>query len=334
MRASLRFFAALLWATASQAADEAFSRCARVENADERLACYDQVARRRETAPASPGSAHLTDTWKLGAEDAGPRQLADIVAYRPNYLIARWTSRPNSTPRSPATGRSTIEDRDRTEVKIQGSFKTELVSRAAFDRTGIDQALGHIGLDSARLWFAYTQKVNWQALNRGESRPISDANYEPELILTLGNGKLGDGFKLINLGLSHESNGLDPSEHRGWSRAYVQGGWDWQRFSVLARLWHVIPQSDDDNPNIRRYMGSGDVVPRYQTEGGYVMYAVLRANPSSRKGYAELNWATPVSRRLGGLKLHAQMTTGYGETLIDYNHRQTTIGLGLSFGDW
>jgi phospholipase A1 len=338
IRASIVLFPALLRATASQAADQELSRCQRLESPDERLACYDAAAGSREppadAAPSSPGVSWLTHAWKLRPEDAGVRQLADILAYRPSYVIARWTSRPNVTPRSPATGRSSIADRDRTEVKIQGSFKTELISRAAFDHTGVSQALGHIGLDSVRLWFAYTQKVEWQALNRGQSRPISDANYEPELILTLGTGKSGNGFKLVNLGLSHESNGLDPREHRGWSRAYAQGGWDWERFSLLARLWHVVPQSDDDNPNIRRYMGSGDLVPRYQSEGGYVTYAVLRANLSSHKGYTEINWATPVLKRFGGLKFHAQLTTGYGETLIDYNHHQTTVGVGVSFGDW
>jgi len=42
----------------------------------------------------------------------------------------------------------------------------------------------------------------------------------------------------------------------------------------------------------------------------------------------------PVLQRLGALKFQVQLSSGYGETLIDYNHRQATIGAGVSFGDW
>jgi len=33
-------------------------------------------------------------------------------------------------------------------------------------------------------------------------------------------------------------------------------------------------------------------------------------------------------------RFHVQLSSGYGETLIDYNHKQNTIGVGVSFGDW
>jgi phospholipase A1 len=48
----------------------------------------------------------------------------------------------------------------------------------------------------------------------------------------------------------------------------------------------------------------------------------------------QLDWATPLLAALGAARLHLQVSSGYGETLIDYNHNQTTVGVGVSFGNW
>jgi phospholipase A1 len=174
--------------------------------------------------------------------------------------------------------------------------------------------------------------------NHKASRPFRETNYEPEAILTLGTGNEGDGFKLVNLGWSHESNGQTGTQSRGWNRLYAQGGWEWDRLSLLARAWHRIPDTaqDDDNPDIKEYMGRGDLLARYQTAGGYVTRLLVRHNlrASPGRGFVQLEWATPLLDALGAARLHVQLSSGYGETLIDYNHKQTTIGIGVSFGDW
>src|SRR5882762_10209071 len=77
--------AALLPATSS--ADDGLARCARLENIDERLACYDELARATESpsggaVDASSSPSYLTGAWKLGAKDGGVRHLADILGYR------------------------------------------------------------------------------------------------------------------------------------------------------------------------------------------------------------------------------------------------------------
>jgi len=336
--AALVLLAAALLPAAS-GADDGLSRCARLEKTDERLACYDELARAAQAASGEPletlpRPSYLTRTWKLGPGDAGVRHLADILAYRPNYILLRWTDTPNDRPRSPATGRASLGELNHAELKLQASFKTELISREAFQQAGVTESLGHMGIHSVRLWFAHTQKLEWQVFNHGDSRPIRETNYEPEVILTLGTGNPGNGLKLINLGLTHESNGLGRDQHRGWSRMYAQAGWEWERLALLARAWRVIPSSDDDNPNIERYMGWGDIVARYQTAGGYVISGLIRRNVQTARGFLQLDAATPVRGYLGALKLHLQLSHGYGETLLDYNHKQTTIGVGVSYGDW
>ena len=342
MSRTLILAGALLFCTQGMA-QEGLARCAKLENIDARLACYDELARTTETragvpVDTSPTPSHLSEAWKLGRKQAGPRKLTDIVGYQPSYIISRWSSSPNTQPGSPSRDSLPRQDLDRNELKFQVSFKSELASRQAFERIGVTPLLAPLGVDSVRLWFGYTQRMNWQVYNASNSRLLRETNYEPEAILSFGNGNEGDGFKLFNLGLVHQSNGREASESRGWNRLYAQGGWEWDRLSMLARVWHRLPDGVtlDDNPDIKDYLGRGELVTRYQTTGGYVssllLRHTLRASPS--RGFAQLDWATPLLSWLGAARLHLQLTTGYGETLIDYNHKQTTLGLGVSFGDW
>ena len=62
---------------------------------------------------------------------------------------------------------------------------------------------------------------------------------------------------------------------------------------VLARVWHRLPESaeDDDNPDIANYLGSGDLVVRHQTERGYVSSLLVR------RRFVQLDWATPSALR-------------------------------------
>jgi len=334
-RATVALLSLVLLPATSGAAG-GLAACAKLESIDERLACYDELARATASPTGGPVDisatpSHLSEVWKLGAKQASARRLTDILGYRPTYILSRWTSDPNEQPTSPAPGRSALEpqDFDPNELKFQISFKAELASRQAFDQLGVTPVLRYAGIDSVRLWFAYTHRVHWQAYNAKNSRPFRETNYEPEAILTFGTGNEGDGFKLVNLGLVHQSNGRPESDSRGWYRVYAQGGWEWDRLSVLARAWHRLPDGDkDDNPDITHFLGHGELVARYQAAGGYVSQLVVR------RKFVQLDWATPLLAALGAARLHVQLSGGYGESLIDYNHKQTTIGVGVSFGNW
>ncbi|MFN0317903.1 MAG: phospholipase A [Burkholderiales bacterium] len=56
----------------------------------------------------------------------------------------------------------------------------------------------------------------------------------------------------------------------------------------------------------------------------------LRTGDKSH-GSAKLEWSIPVS---GYLKAHVSLFSGYRESLIDFNHRQTMIGVGISLVEW
>ena len=53
---------------------------------------------------------------------------------------------------------------------------------------------------------------------------------------------------------------------------------------------------------------------------------------SGGKGSVQLDWSRPTGFR-PQLRWYVQYFDGYGESLIDYNHHQTTVGLGVLLTD-
>jgi phospholipase A1 len=346
----------------ASAAESEFLQCASKPNDSERLKCYDDLASARIGAPsqvmtetakaeATPvGSApeivvqpaererarkersYLTRTWNLdGRNRESGTQLTPLRPYRTSYLIARTSSRTSRQPASPAPGHTTATplDLDALETKFQFSFKAEIMNYRHID---------WLGFDDFRLWGAYTQQSNWQAFNARNSSPFRETNYEPELIATFGTGNTASGLKMVNLGLVHQSNGKGATDSRSWNRAYVQGGWEWDNsLSMLARGWWRIPESvaNDDNPDIEDFIGRADAVIRWEPDRIQSVTLLLRNNLylGHNRSFMQLDWTTPLFVGKSA-KLHAQVTSGYGESLIDYNHRQTTFGLGVSFREW
>ena len=52
---------------------------------------------------------------------------------------------------------------------------------------------------------------------------------------------------------------------------------------------------------------------------------------SVSRGSLQLDWTHPVfADQPTGLRWYVQFFHGFGETLLDYNHRQTSLGMGLT----
>lgn len=336
------------------AGGDIFLQCAQKYPVDdaERLKCYDQLAApapapRENAVPdeeaeasATPAAAptrsaersYLTRVWNLDdLSSRDPSKLGRLQPYRQSYLLAKKTGSPNRRPSSPLIDHNVTvpNDLDAVEAKFQLSFKADI---------GDQRNIDFLGIRTFRLWGAYTQQSNWQVFNIRNSSPFRETIYEPELIATLGTGNTS-GLKLLNLGWLHQSNGRPLPESRSWNRIYLLGGMEWNDMtSILLRGWWRIPESPlkDDNPDIKDYLGRADLVIRWEPRDKTQAIAMLLRNNLSRtanRGYLQLDWATPV--RFGNAaRMHIQWTSGFGESLIDYNHRQNTISLGFSFREW
>ena len=93
-----------------------------------------------------------------------------------------------------------------------------------------------------------------------------------------------------------------------------------------------MPESStkDDNPDITDYCGYGKLSALYRWRGNTFSGSV-RGNLRTGKGAVEAGWFSPPL--LGPLRGYVQVFSGYGESLIDYNWNQTTIGVGVALSD-
>ena len=183
------------------------------------------------------------------------------------------------------------------------------------------------------VWGAYTQSSRWQLYNNELSRPFRETNYQPEAFILFGTRyKIGI-FKgvFMGVGLNHESNGRSNPLSRSWNRIIFQAGWEIDQLQIVLKPWIRLPEDEenDDNPDIEEYMGRAELSFSYAQGRHDFQFATRHSlrDGSNNHGSARLDYSYRVIKNL---KIHAQVFTGYGESMIDYNHNQTTFGLGLS----
>jgi phospholipase A1/A2 len=258
--------------------------------------------------------------WELDSIDK--QGTFKLVSYKPIYITAgRWSSRPNNQPRSENSNYSSteIENFNPLEAKFQLSFKTKIAQGLFWGK--------------ADIWLGYTQKAHWQIYNTNISRAFRELNYEPEFILVypLHFSFLGGQIRSLGVGFNHQSNGRDLPLSRSWNRIIFHLGYESDSWIVTFSPWIRLKDSDDENPEITNYIGRGELMASYSYKRHQFYTLITHPFTSLNKGSIQLNYVFPIKGHLRG---HVQAFEGYGETMIDYNHRQTTLGIGVSFANW
>ncbi len=275
----------------------------------------NEVATSEEAAP-------LVITQQLDAERDESSNLYTITSHHPNYFLLGSYSPHRPDAATFLDDGDTDEQAQKVESKFQISLKA-LLWENAFGGTG-------------DLFVGYTQRSFWQMYNRSASSPFRETDYEPEVWLRRVVNKpfLGWNVSTVGLGFNHQSNGRGDEYSRSWNRVLGTIAFERGDYGVVLRPWWRIPESDsqDSNPDMTDYMGHFDltVLARY---GKHSFDLMLRNNLKTQDnhGAMQLGWTYPLTPKI---KAYVQLFSGYGESLIDYNVNQTSIGAGIQLLDW
>jgi phospholipase A1/A2 len=268
-----------------------------------------------DPAPAAKPS-YFTRLWQL--DRAARAGQPGITFHRSNYgLMFSYNDDPNPAPLQEVDPAKTLV---KPEVAFQLSFKARLWR----DMFGKDICL----------WGAFTQRSFWQLYNFDDSSPFRETDYEPELLLNFGTRYRVLGFdgRFVQIGFNHQSNGQSEPLSRSWNRLVANAGIERGRLSLLFKGWVRFHDAEDDNPGLTHYMGNGEFWAYYFV-GRHRLGLMVRDNLNFRenRGAIQAEWSFPLFAMVAG---YVQYFLGYGESLLDYDHRVHRIGIGFVFRDW
>lgn len=261
--------------------------------------------------------------WDLSQDQK--RGIFDLRTFQPNFILpAHYSSDTNEQPMSPSRGPATpLESYQPTEVKLQLSLRTKLFENLVF---------------GGDVWVAYSQTSLWQAWNSDDSSPFRSTDYKPEVFYILpwqdewdfipGDARI----RFAKAGFAHESNGQRKPDSRSWNYVYFGGAVEWGPV-VWESTWkqRVNETGDnDDNPDLIRFRGNFENTLSWRNSLSTYSLTRITRELSWDRGSWRLDFTHPLnSEKPDGLRFYIQIFSGYGETLLDYNHRQNRIGIGF-----
>ena len=278
------------------------------------------------------------DAPEEAAQGVPPKQLPEEVALEDLSDRRQWEQESSRNPFSITTHRTnylfpvsynTNQDannfREVTDASGPNNNEVKFQFSAKFNLA--EDIFGNVG----DVYFAYTQRSWWQAYNTDASSPFRETNYEPEVFIDFDSAwsALGWVNTRNRIAFNHQSNGRSDPLSRSWNRVYLESTLqrgDWAL--TLAPHWRV-PESDgdDNNPDIERFVGYGDIRLAKRLQNNHEFAGQLRGNPSTGNYGTQVDYSWPA---FNGVRAHVQYYYGYGESMIDYDNRVHRLSLGFS----
>lgn len=237
-----------------------------------------------------------------------------ITLYRPTYILPYYdTTSPYS---SIYVGNTPNEQRImNAEFKAQMSVVVPIIHHLFYRK---DTSLN----------IAYTQLNYWQVY--ASSQYFRETNYEPEIFVE-------DHFHrnwLARIGLDHQSNGRGGVLERSWNRAMGTIQCSGENWLASITIWNLIfrPESSNlHNPDIGRYLGHENLLFAYNYRKAILSFQVQNIESGLQRGFFMGTVSYPITKNI---LFYTQYFNGFGQSLIEYNHRTQGLGLGIAFNDW
>jgi phospholipase A1 len=188
--------------------------------------------------------------------------------------------------------------------------------------------VAHLFNDKTSLDVAYTQLNYWQVY--ASSQYFRETNYEPEIFVSSHFHRNW----LLTAGLDHQSNGRGGDLERSWNRVVVSTAVSGENWVLGAKIWDLIFKNESSNlhnPDIAHYLGYDALLFSYKFHNVVTSVQVQNLESGFARGSTSITFSYPISKHF---LMYTQYFTGYGQSLIEYNHRTQSAGIGIALNDW
>jgi len=259
---------------------------------------------------AAVNSADVTFRAKDRGEEPANRFFANFFGHDPIYFLY---------------------GEQKSNAKFQISFKYRFI-----DEKG---SIAQYAPWASGFYLGYTQTAFWDLASA--SNPFFDTIFKPTIFYQHKFRRWAlfssSSRTSIKAGFEHQSNGKAGLESRSLNLGFIEPHTIFSlgnniELDIKARAWVYLADLSD-NPDIRDFRGNSSVSMGIGDPDGWMLTSELRGNFGTGKGNLEFNLSYPLDRIFYNnldLYLFGQLYTGYGESLIDYNRRDTRLRFGIA----